>query len=140
MPNITDQLPYELCTGIAATRDGIEPSLEKLQLIRAIAGDSKLTHGPRRRVDGHGVDWRTYWSWQDAKEVLQYHPGQPWAEYVDEYWPTTEPVEPYIHCANEHESDMPHEYVILDRYAAILCRDAAAFYVLYQCIKEFGYG
>ena len=131
--NITDQLPYELCDGVVATVDGIEPVLEKLPLIEAIKEDTRLTNGPRRRVAGHGVDWRTYWSWEDVAKVLQYKKNKPGITLCEEgltnYWwlvPAT------------HVFYSDFEVARLHRYAAILCDDAEAFRVLYQCIKEFG--
>lgn len=136
--NLHTQLPYELCDGVVATVEGIEPSFEKLELIDALTGHTaKVTNGPRRRVNGHGVDWRTYLSWEDAQKVLSYKPQQPGVALIQNLY---KGIEVQIWHLIPWHYGMPsnNEVGRLHRTACLLFDDAEGFMVLYQCIKEFG--
>lgn len=122
MTNITDQLPYELCDGVVAHNDCLW------------INDSHLVH--------HFFPWLNaniigdiYVPWPDVAELLRYEPGK--LSCACSYVPSLSHYE-VIECYHETwefcNLDEP-----LDRIAAVFCRNATAFRVLYQCIKEFGH-
>ena len=127
MTNITDQLPYELCEGVVATVEG----LYLYHPVSAVVSTFKnviLNFG--FDVDGEP---RVYWTWQDAARHLQYKIDDPGIAFIEDsmasWWQLIPKDTRYYNNA---------EVIRLHRYAAILCDDAEAFRVLYQCIKEFG--
>ena len=143
MTNITDQLPYELCEGVVATVDGIEPVLEKLPLIEAIKENTRLTNGTRLRVGGHGVDWRTYWSWEDVKKVFDYREGAPYCCVSQEHkhlltFPPLDYKTSYIYAGIIAEESLFWTAVYLCMPIKPNHTPVQAFRVLYQCIKRFG--
>ena len=100
-----DRLPYELTTGVTATREGLvfdEPAM----WIR-----EAFEHHGRRLVE-----------WPDAAEQLRYRAGEPWCHDSITC----------IFCVRA--DDTRDTWIGLHRLAAILCDDAEAFRVLHWCV------
>lgn len=129
--NLLDNLPYELTEGVIATTDGLHITDDLLsRVILEAPLLPELTQWQWRLV-----------SWPDAAERLHYREGEPWCTSSDGgftreivcHSAKRKPIGVIGFIFGEPIKDNP-----LHRLAAIICEDADAFHILYDCIEEFG--
>ena len=125
MTNITDQLPYEMCDGAIADIEGL---LTTETYGTLLVGDFDEWKYEYEGDTGWGLI-----PWSFIAQTLQYKIDDPGIAFIEDSMTSWFQIIPkdtrYYNNA---------EVIRLHRYAAILCDDAEAFRVLYQCIKELG--
>ena len=124
---MSDKLPYQLTTGVTATREGLylAPSWSGIiEMYCATDDDESWVIPDDAIVTAEG---NALWAWPDAAARLRYRDGEPWC---------TDTLAGSIICPRRRsDTDVEHA---LHRLAAILCDTADDFRVLHWCVKNLG--
>ena len=114
-----DRLPYELTTGVTATREGLVFDEPAMWIREAFEHHGSMWI--RDAFEHHG--WRLV-EWPDAAEQLRYRKGEPWCHDSITC----------IFCVRA--DDTRDTWIGLHRLAAILCDTAEQFRVLHWCVMN----
>jgi hypothetical protein len=120
--NLIDQLPYQLTKGVTATREGLY--FKGRTAARHAMKPHQLLQDPH-----DGKYGQLYLPWGETAERLRYREGELWCSIYHGRIACYSAADDW-----QNNSSMWN----LHRHAAILCDDAEAFRVLYQCIEEYG--